>query len=151
MSMNQESRLLEAINSLRLAGRGTLWIIKDKVWEKTIEDYDAKRIGHPGLAISRKKYKSLFDTVPMMIGTGHYSRGGFWVEGVVPYLKKKNKLTFFNVVRPRLIPEDEAQPLAIQGFMGNNDEIKRNTAKSKLNQEEMERLETYLDNKGIDA
>ena len=149
--MEYESRLLEAINKLSLAERGTLWNVKDNVWERAIEDFECKRISHPGLSISRKRYTSLFDTVPMMIGTSKYKPGGFWVENVMPNAKVKKTLTFFNVIRPRPIPADEVPPMTIEAFMGNNDDVKRNTDKSRLNQEEMVRLDCYLHNRGIDA
>jgi len=149
--MNENSRLLDAINALGLARRGTLWFIKDVLWEKAIEGYATRRVAHPGLSISTKKYKSLFDTVPMMIGIGRYTPGSFQVEDVTPSCKGRRQVTFFNVIRPRAIPEDEIPPLTIEEFTGNSDDIKRNSAKSTLDAEEMDRLNWYLEKKGINA
>ena len=82
--MDIESRMLAAINEFRLAERGTLWIIKDTAWEKAISDFERKRAGHPGLSISTKTFKSLVDTVPMMIGSNKYTGGSFVVQDVMP-------------------------------------------------------------------
>ena len=46
--MDQDTRLLDAINELCLAGRGSLWILKDTVWEKAIENFNRKRKGISG-------------------------------------------------------------------------------------------------------
>lgn len=147
--MDHESRLLAAINEMRLAERGTLWLVNDSVWEKAISDFVRKRIGHSGLSISTKTYKSLVDTVPMMIGSSKYSRESFVVEDVMP--NTKEKLTFFRAIRPRPLSPDENQPFAIDDFRGYNEEIMRNNDKPRLNDEELDNLNHYLENMGIKA
>ncbi len=149
--MDNESRLLAAINELRLAERGTLWIVKDTVWEKAISDFVRKRKGHPGLSISTKTYKSLVDTVPMMIGSSKYSRGSFYVEGVMPNSQIKEKFTFFSAIRPCPISPGDKSPFAIDDFRGYSEEIKRNDDKPRLNDEEMNDLNHYLNGRGIKA
>ena len=149
--MDFESRLLAAINKLRLAARGTLWIVKDSIWERAISDFVRKRKGHPGLSISTKTYKSLVDTVPMMIGSSKYSRGSFYVEGVMPNSQIKEKFTFFSAIRPRPIATADTPPFAIDDFRGYCEEIKRNDDKPRLNDAEMNDLNHYLNGKGIKA
>ena len=149
--MDEESRLLAAINELRLAERGTLWIIKDTAWEKAISGFKRKRKGHPGLSISTKTYKSLVDTVPMMIGSSRYSGGSFVVQDVMSSAHSKEKLTFFNVIRPRPLEASENQPFAIDDFRGYSEEVTRNEDKPRLNDEEMADLNSYLNGKGVKA
>ena len=149
--MDEESRLLAAINEMRLAERGTLWIVKDSVWEKAIEGFVRKRKGHPGLSISTKTYKSLVDTVPMMIGSSQYRGGSFVVRDVMPNSEGKKPLTFFNAIRPRPLAPGGDQPFAIDEFRGYSEEVTRNEAKPRLDDEELANLNRYLKGRGIKA
>ena len=147
--MDFESRLQEAINEFRMADRGTLWFVKDSVWEMIIEEFEKKRVGHPGLVISRRKFKSLQDTVTMMIGSSRYTGGSFYVKDVMPNVKEKKKLTFFKAFKPCPLPPEGDSPLAIENFTGRSDEIRRNDDKPSLDQDEMKQLNIYIKAKRI--
>jgi len=67
--MEFEERLLQAINKLMNLSRGTLWIVKDQIWAKAIENFVLQRKAHPGLAIGKRSFLSLQDTMPMLLGT----------------------------------------------------------------------------------
>ena len=146
--MEDSQRLIDAINALDIAARGTLWFVKDTIWEQIILNFIRKRRAHPGLAIGRKKkFRSLLDTVPMMIGTSRNNKG-LRIDDVMPLSPSKRRHTYFSVIRP-LMPIGKEDPLAVKNFIGNDELIQRNYEKPRLNADEMSRLDAYLFARGI--
>ena len=146
--MDFSQRLLEAINELNPAARGTLWFVNDVAWEQVIPCFIRKRKGHPGLAVGCKKvYHSLNDTVPMMIGTSK-NHGGLRIDDAMPHPSSQKRHTFFSYIRP-LMPIGREDPLAVKNFIGQSDLIHKNHDKPRLTDEEMFRLEAYLYAKGV--
>ena len=146
-------RLLHAINELALASKGSLWFIKEAIWRDIIPNYVVKRKAHPGLVFANKRYSSLIDTVPIMIGSStdcSYNRG-FPVQDVMPRSPRKIKMTFFTAIRPCAAPMKETSQnrLTINDFTGHNPNVSRNLDKSSLDAEEMRRLDDYLLGKGL--
>ena len=146
--MEDSQRLLEAINELNPAARGTLWFVKDEAWKQIIPFFVIKRKAHPGLAIGRKeKFRSLMDTVPMMIGTSQ-NHNGLRIDDVMPQSPSKQCHTYFSVIRP-LMPIGKEDPLSVKNFTGYDDLIQKNYEKPRLNADEMFRLDAFLFAKGI--
>ena len=137
---------------LGLASKGALWNIKDFVWKDVIEGFVVKRKGHPGLVWSDKTYKSLLDTVPVMIGSSSHHRKAFRVERVFPPDKSEKEYTYFRTFRPCMLPaatEDGHGSFAVKNFKGDADGITRNHHKPSLNSEEMKELDKYIQAKGL--
>ena len=142
--MNLEERFLTLVNEMELAQRGSLWMIHDNVWEQAVQDFVRKRKGHPGLAIGTRNYRSLQDTVPLMIGN-RKKHGGFRVEGV----GANGLATYFHRIRPKAVQAGGESPVAIQEFDGGNPDITRNKFKPSLDAEELRALNQYLATKGV--
>lgn len=146
--MDASQRLLDAINTLNPASRGTLWLVKDEVWKQIIPRFVCKRKGHPGLSLGRKeKYRSLLDTVPMMIGTSK-NHDGLRIDNAMPISSRKSCSTYFSILRPLMIVGKE-EPFAVKNFTGHSEFIQKNHDKPRLDADEMFRLEAYLFGKGI--
>ena len=147
--MDNDQRLLNAINELVLAPKGSLWFIRENIWAEMIPDYIIKRKAHPALVFANKKYNSLKDTVPVMLGSSRdlKYRRGFQVRDVMPLSTKKT--TYFTAIRPCLVRPVADGGMTIENFTGGNPSVKRNFAKPNLEPDEMERLDGYLRNRGL--
>lgn len=137
--MDIEQRMLKALEFLFDFSLGSLWVVNDTLWARSISYFVHKRKNHPGLCLGKRMFCSLQDTMPMLIGTSRNS-GGFMVKG----FSKKNGdeyETFFKI-RPIPIP--------VAGIIGEKPEICPNTYKPHLDPEEMVELQKYLQGKGLD-
>ena len=147
--MDNGERLLNAINELALAPKGSLWFIKESIWAETIPEYIIKRKAHPALVFANKRYKSLKDTVPILFGSSRNLdyRRGFQVRNVMPPPSKRT--TYFTAIRPCKVRPAADGGLSIDKFTGGNPDVNRNFVKPNLEADEMERLDSYLKNRGL--
>ena len=148
--MEKSERLLNAINCFELISKGSLWIVDEKIWDSAIDGFIPKRKGHPGLVFALKRYKSLEDTVPMMIGSSRKVGYSLCVKNVFDD-KSEKKETFFTAIRPKPISVDDAPSsgLVANRFAGKHTGISRNPYKSLLDADEMAELDKYLLRKGV--
>lgn len=146
--MKIEQRKLDAFNLLSLPPKGSIWIIKESVWA-AMDRFVPQRKRHPGLVFAKKHYASLYDTVPVMIGTSK-NYCGLQVARVFGDSSQK-KYTYFSVIRPCVANavEDSLNPFIVQSFTGLDPDIKRNQEKPSLDADEMQKLDDYLESKGI--
>ena len=147
--MDKDQRLLNAINELVLAPKGSLWFIQENLWAEMIPEYIIKRKAHPALVFANKKYNSLKDIVPVMLGSSRdlKYRRGFQVRNLMPLSSKRT--TYFTAIRPCKARPVSDGGLSIDKFTGGNPDVKRNFAKPNLEQDEMESLDGYLRNRGL--
>lgn len=143
--MKIEERLLNLVNFGVSIKRGTLWIVKDTLWEEVIPDFHRKRKGHPALSLGRKEpFCSLFDTISMMIGVSR--KGGFPVSGVM----ENNRVTHFSCIRPCIRSQfPGVAGVAAKEFLGHQPRICVNKLKSILNEREMKEFDKFLKNRGL--
>ena len=147
--MDNDQRLLNAINELVLAPKGSLWFIQENLWAEMIPEYIIKRKAHPALVFANKRYNSLRDTVPVMLGSSRELkyRQGFQVQDVMPQSTKKT--TYFTAIRPCKVRPVADGGVTIEKFTGGNQSVRRNLAKPNLDTDEMESLDGYLRNRGL--
>lgn len=146
--MQIEQRFLDAFNTLSAPRKGSIWFINESVWA-TMNLFVPKRKGHPGLVFAGKHYTSLHDTVPVLVGTSK-NNSGFQVSRVFGDASNK-KHTYFSAIRPcsAISMPDSSPAFAVQGFTGFNPDIQRNQHKPSLDEDEMRKLDEYLEKKGL--
>lgn len=133
--MNNDERRFKALDFLLDYSKGTLWRVKDRVWNDVVKGFVMKRKEHPGLSIGRERVSSIYDTIPMLIGTSKRSGKCFIVKNFYNDSKSKDKLTYFNVLRPYSIRFNE---------FGVSSGVSINAEKPKLTPEEVSRLNSFL-------
>ena len=139
--MNQEKRVLDLLNSLKVFSFGSLWWIRDHVWKNANSNFHVtspdKR--HPACCLGQRDFNSLGQHVPMLLGS-HSNRSGFIVKDVSESSKKTRDYGFF-ALRPYEIP--------VQHAIGSDPDIDRNKFKPSLTDREKQTLKTYLKSMGI--
>lgn len=136
--MDNDERRFQALDFLFDYSKGTLWRVKDRVWKEVIPNFVVKRKEHPGLSIGRKRVSSIYDTIPMLIGTSKKSGKPdeiFFIKNFYNDPNKKDKLTYFNVLRPHSIRFNE---------FGVAKGVSVNTENPRLTPEEVRQLNLFL-------
>lgn len=133
--MELEERRFNALSFLLDYSKGTLWRVKDQIWDKVIEGFVMKRKEHPGLSIGRKKVASLCGIIPMLIGTSKKHGRSLVVRDFYEYSASTGKVTYFNVLRPYPIRFSE---------LGSSERVIQNSAKPRLDDNEMRQLDYML-------
>lgn len=138
-----EQKLLELVKFTRSFHFGSLWWIKDVVWKLANPNFVVKnsRRKHPGICINQKKIQSLYQTLPMLLGS-HSCKNGLWVQNLSEKSEKREKIgKGYFAIRP--------YGLALFHTIGSVPGIEANNFKPMLSDEEKEELKTMLLKKGI--
>jgi len=138
-------RLAMLLNTTVFIGYGSLWWVKEDVWESALAKQEYRRRmdrdAHPGLCIMKDKVFSttLNAVAPMLHGSSNRNirSGQLTVRDLVA---GRRKPTYFGHLRP--------VGLGLRDFM-NRDRIRRNTHKPALAQNERDALNFYLEQTGI--
>lgn len=134
--MDIEERRFKALDFLYDYSKGTLWWVKDRLWNEAIPNFVLKRKGHPGLSLSRQKLEGLYDPVMMAIGLTKTVKGGFAVRNITePVQGSQPRMTHFDVLRPCRIRFNE---------FGAANGVSRNDYKPRLDRNELKRLNKLL-------
>ena len=134
--MDTAKRRFEALDFLLDYSKGTLWWVNDLLWKEVNENFVVKRKGHPGLSLARRKAESLYDVVPMLIGTTKNGGRSVTVENITEPVKGSTRRTHFSVVRP--------YPLRF-GEFGKKNGIYGNDYKPRISNSEMALLNLMLE------
>ena len=139
--MENEESWVDLINLTKDFSFGTLWWVRDRVWKAVKPDFHLKnpRKKHPACCLGRKKIESIFQTIPMLLGS-HSFQDGFAVDGV-SFDANKNKHGYFAF-----------RPYNIAAFyvIGRDPDMVMNESKPKLTDKEQRQLKSYLKNRGVD-
>lgn len=134
--METEDRRFKALDVLLDYSKGTLWWVKDRLWNEAIPGFVMKRKGHPGLSLSRRKSAGLYDLVPMAIGVTKTVKDGLAVRNISEQsVSGKDRLTHFAVLRPCRIRFND---------FGMADGVSPNAYKPRLDRSESARLDKIL-------
>lgn len=143
--MDAGERRFQALGALLDYSKGTLWWVSNRIWNEVIEGFVWKKgnDSHPGLSIAQKKAEAVHDVIPMLIGTSR-RRGGRRTTLAVGHISPKgtphwDSPTFFSPLRPCRVDFDE---------FGRADGVHENSAKRRLEPDEMQRLDEILASKG---
>lgn len=138
-----ESRMIALINTARSFHFGSLWWIKDLVWKSVNADFKVKNIRkkHPAICIGCKKITSLYQTLPMLLGS-HSIHSGLWVKDLSPKAQKGEKMNKgYFAIRPYNI--------MVSNTIGDAPGIEGNVFKPELSDSEKIELKAKLAAKGI--
>ena len=139
--MDVEERRFKALDFLLDYSKGTIWWVKDRLWEQVVPGFVRKREGHPGLSICRRRAEGLFSVIPLLLGTTRPPRECFVVEGVTESpAGEPPRRSCFSLLRPF--------PLRF-GEFGDADGISMNAYKPRLTPGEESRLDGFLRKKGL--
>jgi hypothetical protein len=134
--MESAERRFNALDFLLDYSKGTLWWVNDLLWKEADDNFVVKRKGHPGLSLARRKAESLYDVVPMLIGTTKNGGRSVTVENITEPVKGSTRRTHFSVVRP--------YPLRF-GEFGKKSGIYGNDYKPRISDSEMALLNVMLE------
>ena len=134
--METAERRFNALDFLLDYSKGTLWWVNDLLWKEADANFVVKRKGHPGLSLARRRVKSIYDVVPMLIGTTKNGGHSVAVENITEPVKGSTRRTHFSVVRPF--------PLRF-GEFGKRSGIYRNDYKPRISDSEMVLLNSILE------
>ena len=134
-----EQRYVSLFNTVNYFAFGTLWKIRNLLWRKVVKGFVSKNDDeyHPAVCLGRKNLKSLYQTVPMLLGS-HSHKTGFPIRDFVP--DKKKKPSFFKI-RPYFFSAADAA--------GSQRTIEQNEYKPRLEQDEISELKAWLRKGGI--
>ena len=142
----EDQRRFDMLMEMMDLGRGTLWLVKDRLWKQGSSEVVIPCKDHPGLALGRDDFQSLQDTMPMLIGSERMPCNGrsFSVKNVIA--DKPWRKTWFTVIRPgQMLPQ-----LPLGEFLGGEQaNITRNSHKPSLTLAEKREFELYLKNQGV--
>ena len=138
--MDSDERRFRALDFLLDYSKGTLWRVKDCIWDKAIKGFVVKRKEHPGLSIGCRRMASLYDTVPMLIGTTKNSGMSVPVKNFYGDPESKDRITHFGVLRP--------YPIRFNEF-GASESVVSNSAKPRIEDIEMKDLNRILKVVGV--
>ena len=134
-----EQRYVSLFNAVNYFAFGTLWKIRNILWRKVVHGFVSKNDDeyHPAVCLGRKNLTSLYQTVPMLLGS-HSHKTGFPIRDFAP---GKNKKPSFFKIRPYLFSVADAA--------GSQRAIEQNEYKPHLEQDEISELKAYLRKGGI--
>ncbi len=138
-----EAKLVALINIGRSFHFGTLWWIKDLIWKCVKPEFKVKAPDnkHPAICIGSKKITSLYQTLPMLLGS-HSIHSGVWVEKLTPKAEEREKMgKGYFAIRPYNI--------GVFHTLGSDPGIEQNVFKPELSKEEKEELKKQLSYRGI--
>ena len=133
--MDSGERRLKALEFLLDYSRGTLWWVKDRLWKEVNPDFVVKRRGHPGLSISNRKAGSLYDYIPMAIGTTKRPQHCVVVKNMTDPEECGERVTHFAVLRPMRLRFDD---------FGSSEGVFMNEYKPRIDSAEMKSLDEML-------
>lgn len=135
----KEQRMISLFNTTNYFAFGTLWKIKNYLWQKVIPDFVSKKDTghHPALSLGKKNITSLCQTIPMLLGS-HSNKIGFPIHNFSE--TEKGAAGFFKI-RPFLF--------CVADAVGPQKGIERNEHKPRLDAKEISELKTYLLKKGV--
>ena len=138
--METNERWLKLINIVKNFSFGTLWWIKDTVWKKSDPGFVIKnhKKYHPGCSIGGRKFSSLMQTIPMLLGS-HSINHGMPIENLTQ--KRKNGKGYF-AIRPFNI--------CVCNVIGRDPGVYENFFKPELTADEKKQLKILLHSKGIE-
>ncbi len=131
---------------------GTLWWVREDLWEESSDDYRANpdRDGHPGLSVAERSLLLPSERVPLLIGFGN-DRGPFIARGLSKHRGADAPTSFGQVVRPAPVPAQEwvkPAPDVGRGVLEGpgywRSRVLLNHHKPRLTEKEREALETWL-------
>ena len=139
--MEQEERMLNLFNRLKVFSFGSLWWIRDTVWKSANRNFHVSSSSkkHPACCLGKRDFKSLGQHVPMLLGS-HSNQTGFIVKDLTEMSKKTKDFGFFTL-RPYKIP--------VRHAIGSNPDVERNPFKPSLSDYEKLSLKAYLKPMGI--
>ncbi len=131
--MNLEQRKLDLINTVCDISLGTLWWIANWLWKTEIPHFDEKHPDgkHPALSLGGRDFTSLYQTVPMLLGS-HANRSGFPAKGISA--DEASHCTLFRI---------KPYSFCIRHVLGDDPGITGNSFKHKLNDMEKEDFKEY--------
>ena len=137
-----EKRCIKAINMLCDFSFGTLWWVKDIVWKEAEPNFHLKnsKKKHPAICLGRREVCSLYQTLPMLLGS-HSHSFGIYVNKLSEKKKSRDLRNGYFALRPYSI--------AVRHIIGNDPGISRNSYKPVLTDEEKIELIKKLQERGI--
>lgn len=134
-----EQRYVNLFNTVNYFAFGTLWKIKNSLWHNVIYGFVSKNDAayHPAVSLGRKDLTSLYQTVPMLLGS-HSQKTGFRISDFTG--TTRGRIGFFRIRPYYFFAADAA---------GANRGISRNEHKPCLEQTENTELKAYLQRKGV--
>ena len=139
--METDERRFSALDFLLDYSKGTLWRVKDHIWDRVIKGFVWKRKEHPGLSIATCRAGFLYDTIPMLIGTTKNHGRSVRVKNFYDNPESKDRITYFSALRPALIRFNE---------FGSSKSVMMNLAKPRLDESEMKELDKRLKIEGVE-
>ena len=135
----KEQRFIQLFNTTDYFALGTLWKIKNALWRKAIPNFVSKNDEghHPAICLGKKNLTSLYQPVPMLLGS-HSNKTGFRIRNFSE--NEKSKPGFFKIKPYYFSPADT---------VGAHRGIKRNEFKPRLTPDEIAELKKYLLEKGV--
>jgi hypothetical protein len=145
---------LAAFNILYDYSKGTLWKVREDLWQESKLNYDqnSKRKWHPGLSVKENKMITSCESIPVLHGT---SKGNpeksVVVTGITSERSNDEKTYFGRILAPLnmydFISNERSNRLVVESLEVRR--IESNSNKLKINKEEMEQLENWLVRKGL--
>lgn len=85
----KEQRFIQLFNTTDYFALGTLWKIKNALWRKAIPNFVSKNDEghHPAICLGKKNLTSLYQPVPMLLGS-HSNKTGFRIRNFSENEKK---------------------------------------------------------------
>lgn len=133
-----EQRVLKLFHTTNYFAFGKLWKVKNFLWRRAVPGFVSKNDQgmHPAVSLGKKNLASIYQTVPMLLGS-HSNKKGFLIQG---FSKRSRKDGFFKI-KPYYLPAADA--------IGAHRGIEPNDFKSSLDPKEMAELKHYLTMKGV--
>lgn len=141
--MEFSERLLKAIVYCFDYSKGTLWIVKDHIWDWAIEGFVKKRKEHPAISLGIiDEPNTLEAVIPMLIGcSSRDSRSpNLEVSDTFSDSIRKKKLTYY-AIKPHQLP--------LRELAGRKPNIRPNDHKTILTDDEFKQLNRYLRSRGV--
>jgi len=134
-----EQRYVDLFNAVNYFAFGTLWKIQNSLWKMVVNGFVSKDDSdfHPAVSLGREKLTSLYQSVPMLLGS-HSHKKGFPIHN---FSHARERAASFFKIKPYFVNAVDAT--------GSNPRIKRNDYKPRLEQEEISELKKLLAEKGI--
>ena len=147
--MDHEREWLDLINQVADISFGSLWWIKDVLWETVVPHFKMKdgRKKHPACCVRSKKFSSLFQTIPLLLGSHSFSHGfpANMVSAEENRTKKRNtgyEDGYFAI---------RQYNIAVYNVIGRDPGIERNSAKPTMTEYEKKLLKQFLHTHGVDT
>lgn len=147
-----EERLNRLVDLLFDFGFGTVWCIREDLWQEMAPQYDQQstRSWHPGVSTRRGGALALYEAFPVLHGSSH--PGPVPVKGLtkergedhIAYFGRFIFPTFLNVAE--VASADSSDRSKTHGYWFEHSRAVANVHKPRLSEAEMDQLETWLTN-----